>query len=482
MNGLRKAIVLATAEQQLALGANFVVAVLSARLMSPQEIGVAVVGMAIVGLVTALREYATASFLIKYADISPTQMHGALTGIICTNAILSAGLALSAPIFGLLYADARMVSYLQVAAMGVMAEAFALPVIAVLRREMAIDKAATVGIVGTTVLATVTIGLSASGCGHMSFAWGFLAGTSASAVTAASIRPQFWLFRPSFCCWRELFAFGGFNGTNSLLRQVYDSVPFMILGQVLSFETAAYFHRALMLSQLPGKLLLNGVEALMLPALAAQARRSPQAIKEPFLRTVECVSAVYWPALLVLVILAEPIVRILYGQAWVPVTPLLQIMALAALSVFLGKLDASVLVAAGGERDMMMRGLIVFPLGAAISTISAMFGVFALAWSYWMAYPIQLATSIYYLRRHLAFSLRELGSALLNSARVAVLSSVGPLIIATANGGREMPIAATCAAGVLAVGGWVFGLRLTGHILFEETTRSEAPTARSKAT
>jgi hypothetical protein len=24
---------------------------------------------------------------------------------------------------------------------------------------------------------------------------------------------------------RELFAFGGFNGTNSLLRQVYDSVP-----------------------------------------------------------------------------------------------------------------------------------------------------------------------------------------------------------------------------------------------------------------
>jgi hypothetical protein len=66
----------------------------------------------------------------------------------------------------------------------------------------------------------------------------------------------------------------------------------------------------------------------------------------------------------------------------------------------------------------------------------------------------------------LAFSLRELGSALLNSARVAVLSSVGPLIIATANGGREMPIAATCAAGVLAVGGWVFGLRLTGHILF----------------
>jgi hypothetical protein len=52
-----------------------------------------------------------------------------------------------------------MVSYyLQVAAMGVMAEAFALPVIAVLRREMAIDKAATVGIVGTTVLATVTIG------------------------------------------------------------------------------------------------------------------------------------------------------------------------------------------------------------------------------------------------------------------------------------------------------------------------------------
>ena len=78
-----------------------------------------------------------------------------------------------------------------------LAEAFASPVVAVLRREMQFDKAATIGMVCTAVTAAVTIGMAAEGFGSMSFAWGMFFGTSASALTAALIRPRFWLFRPT---------------------------------------------------------------------------------------------------------------------------------------------------------------------------------------------------------------------------------------------------------------------------------------------
>jgi O-antigen/teichoic acid export membrane protein len=479
MNVLRKAVLLATAEQQFALGANFVVAVLTARLMIPHEIGISVVGAAIVALITALREYATSSFLIKHSDISPADMRGALTAIIFANLVLTACLALAAPVFGLLYADERVISYLRVVALGLMVEAFATPVVAVLRSEMAFDKAATIGAVGTVVMAAITIGMAAADFGYISFACGILAGTSASAVTAAITRPRFWLFRPSLSSWRLLFAFGGFNGTNSVLRQLYESVPYLVLGHVLSFESVAYFHRALMLSQLPGKLLLNGVEALMLPALTTQVRRS-QGLKEPFLRTVECVSAVYWPALLVLVILSEPIVRILYGPAWLPAAPLTQIMALAALFAFISKLDTSVLVAAGGLRDMLTRGLIVFPLCAIVSTTSALFGVFALALSYWITYPMQFAISLYYLKRHVAFSWTEFASALAESALVGIASAIGPLAVVAAYGAHDLTLGATCAAGTLAVAGWLTALWFTRHPLFVEATRSRALTPRSE--
>lgn len=472
MNGLRKAVLFATTEQQFLLGANFVVAVVTSRLMDPHEIGIAVLGTAIVGLVTALREYATSTYLIKNSELTPDEARGALTGIIFWNALITLGLALAAPLFGLIYEDGRVVLYLRIVAVALMVEAFALPLIAVLRKEMAFDKAAAVITTGTAVMLATTLGLAFAGYGYMSFALGLLAGHAASAMVGVVIRPGFWLFWPRIGSWRALFVFGGFNGTNAVLRQLYESLPYLVLGRVLSFESVAFFHRALMLSQLPGKLLLTGVENLMLPALAGRIN-SAEGLKAAFLRTVECVTAVYWPTLIVAAVLAVPLVSTLYGTAFLPAAPIFQIMSLAALFVFIGKLDVALLIAAGGIKDMLRRGLIVFPLSAAITTASAFSGAVALAVSYWLTYPLQLATSLYFIRRHIAFSWKELLDAMSGSAIAAAASAVGPVLFAIAFKDNEWTHAALLSAGMTAVAGWLLALWVMRHPLFVEALSRE---------
>jgi O-antigen/teichoic acid export membrane protein len=331
------------------------------------------------------------------------------------------------------------------------------------------------------VTAAVTVGMAATGFGSISFAWGVFFGTSASALTAAVIRPGFWLFRPTLMSWRELFTFGGYNGTNSLLRQLCDSIPYLVLGQVLSPEVVAYYHRALMLSQLPGKLLLGGVEAIMLPHLSAQARRS-QCLKTPFLHAVECTTALYWPALIVVAVLAEPIVLMTYGQAWLAAAPLLQVIALAALFLFIGKLDSAVFIATGSLPKLLMRSIIVFPACAAISTCSAMLGVFALALSNWLTSPIQLVFSLYFTRQQLAFSWLELASPLARSALVAISSAVGPLAVVASFWPHIPSTGGACLACALALVGWLLALCLTRHVLFLELTRVGELRPRSEET
>jgi O-antigen/teichoic acid export membrane protein len=467
MSSLRKAVLFASAEQYFGFGANFVIAVLTSRLMTPNEIGIAVVGASIVAMATALREYATPNFLIRNPDISLESMRGPLTGIIVANIVLAAGLALAAPLFGMLYADERLAAYLKVVAVGLLAEAFASPVVAVLRREMEFDKAAIVGMVCTAVTAAVTIGMAAAGFGSISFAWGIFSGTTASALMAGFVRPAFWIFRPTLMSWRALFTFGGYNGTNSLLRQLCDSIPYLVLGQVLSPEVVAYYHRALMLSQLPGKLLLGGVEAIMLPHLSAQARHD-QCLKTPFLYAVECTTALYWPALIVLAVLAEPIVLVLYGASWLPAAPLLQIIALATLFLFIGKLDIAVFIATGCLPVLLKRSVIVFPACAAISTCSAMFGLVPLALSNWLTSPIQLFFSLYFTKRQISFSWPELASTLSRSALVSIMTAVGPLVVVTAFWPRIPSTMGASLACALALAGWLLALRLTQHSLFLE--------------
>jgi O-antigen/teichoic acid export membrane protein len=481
MSGLRKAVLFATAEQYVALGANFVTALFTTRMMAASEIGIAVVGWAIVAMATAVREFATPNFFIKSPDVSPDSMRGALTGIVIANVVLVSGLALAAPLFGFLYGDDRLATFLRVMALGLLAEAFASPVVAVLRREMKFDKAATLGLVCTGVTAGVTLGLAAAGVGSLSFAWGTLCGTSAGALTGAVVRPGFWVFRPALTSWRALFAFGGYNGSNALLRQLCDSIPYLVLGQVLSPEVVAYYHRALMLSQLPGKLLLGGVEAMMLPHLSARGRRN-QGLKTPFLHAVECTTALYWPALILLAVLAQPIVVILYGRAWLPAAHLLQIIALAALIQFIGKLDTAVFIATGSLSDLLKRGVIVFPVCAVISLFGAMFGVVPLALTHWLTSPIQLIFSLYFTKRQILFSWPELGSPLSRSALVALASAAGPLAVVAALWPHVPALGEVCLAGGLAIGGWLLAVRWTQHALLLELKRFEGLRPRSEET
>lgn len=473
MSGLRKAVVLATTEQQFQLGTNFVIAIVTSRLMDPHEIGIAVLGTAIVGLVTALREFAAPTYLISNRDLSPDETHSALTGIILWNALITLGLGLVSPLFGWMYGDARVATFLQIVAVALMVEAFSLPLIAVLRREMAFDKSAAIVASGTAVTLVGTLALAAAGYGYLSFALGMLMGYVVSVLVGLAIRPRFWLFRPRLTSLRGLFVFGGFNGSNAMLRQLYDSLPYMVLGRVLSFESVAFFHRALMLSQLPQKLLLTGVENLLLPALTRQTGAAG-GLKIAFLRTVECVTAVYWPTLIVAAILAQPLVSMLYGPAFAPAAPIFQIMALAALFVFMGKLDVPILIAAGGMKDMLRRGLVVFPLSAAITTASAMLGIVTLAASYWATYPLQLFSSLYVIRRHIAFTWGEFGAAMSKSSVAALASAVGPVLFALVFEHHGWTHAALFSAGAAAIGGWLVALWVTRHALLMEALRRES--------
>lgn len=467
MNGLRKAVFFATSDQQILLGTNFIIAIATSRLMAPNEIGVAVLGTAAVNLVTALREYATATYLIKHSDHSPAQQQGALSAIIFANAVLLLGLALVAPAIGAVYGDDRIVTFIRIMAAALLIEAFTLPILAVLRAEMQFGQAAAVSVSGTLTNLVTTLGLAALGYGYTSFAIGMLAGMAVSVLTGVVLRPRFWLFRPSFSGWRQVFTFGGYNGTNSILRQLFDSLPYLVLGHFLSMDAVAFYHRALMLSQLPGKLLLSGVENLMLPALVKQARESVS-LKTTFLKTMDCVTGVYWPAILVAAVLAEPLIRLLYGDAWVAAAPLFQIMAAAAFFMFMGKLDTSLLVAAGGLNDLVKRSLIAFPISALIGIVGAMISVTALAWSYWLSNPFLMLTSLLYLQRHIPFTFTELATTVSRSALVSVITVAAPLALTVVTGTHGEPIAIVCAAAISAGIMWFFALWLTQHTLLVE--------------
>jgi O-antigen/teichoic acid export membrane protein len=187
-------------------------------------------------------------------------------------------------------------------------------------------------------------------------------------------------------------------------------------------------------------------------------------VKEPYLRALGYITVFFWPALVLLAILAYPAVLLLLGHQWLGAVPLLQVMAVAGLAWFPVMLTSPVLLAVGANRDRVLAVLITRAVSGFVLCCAAYFGVMAMALSRLATLPFQMIVSLWFVRRQVAFAWSEVSAAVWKSAVVTASSAAGPIcVVALSDSGFNLPIGATGAAVLLAAVGWLVGALATRH-------------------
>lgn len=469
MPGIRRALILTSAERYFTLVVNFLTIAIASRLLTPEEIGVSVVGTSIAALAFSMQEFATASFLIQQHNLTREDIRGAFTVMLLLKVLISAGIAFLAPAAASIYGEKGLALYLQVVACSCLLEAISMPIVALLKRDMQFQKVAIINATGAILLATCTIAFVKLGFSYLSFAWAGLLSTSFCGMLALILRPDFWIYRPLLRRWRAMLTFGGYNGVSVLLYRLYEMLPYVILGRILALDAAAVYNRALMICQVPDKIILGGTVSVILPALAQEVHAGRD-LRSPYLRSIEYITGLQWPALLFLAVMAEPVVQIILGAQWHATIPLVQIIAVSSLFSFSAVLNYPVLVALNAMRDASKRALIVWPLSALTITAAAFMGLEAVAWSFLIIMPLQACVSFAFIRRHLAITWSDLLSALRKSAIVAGSSVLGAAATLPLNDVHQIqhPMLLALFAGIFSGIGWLLGVWLTRHPILGE--------------
>jgi O-antigen/teichoic acid export membrane protein len=471
---VKRALLLSTGERYWALMTNFVTVAVVSRILTPEEVGISVIGMAIVGIALSAREFGSTNFFIQRRNLDRKELRGAFTVVMLVTLVLASTLAAAAPLLADAYGEPRLVPYLRVISAGILLELVAAPTLTLLRRDMAFGRVAIINMSGAAVACGVTLCLVALGFSYMSFAWAWLAAAVTTGVLALCLNPHIWIFQPSVGAWRGMLTFGGYNGGTNLLYKAYEALPYLLLGRFLSLDSAAMYSRSLMICQLPDRVILGGAIAVVLPAFSAEARQG-RSLKEPYLNAVALVTALQWPALLVLACLAHPVVDLLLGHQWHGVAPLVQIVAIASLFSFSFELNYPILVSLGAVHDVFRRAVIVYPVSAVVIALASFLGLYGVAFSLLLVTPFQAYVSMSFLRRHIEISWAEVGSAVWRSAAAAAAAVAGPLAVIIAIGsGFELSIVEALVAAGLGALGWAAGLWLTGHLLLAEILQTLA--------
>ena len=468
MPRIRQAILLTAAERYIVISMNFLMIAIVARLLTPDDFGLSVIGAAAIGLAECLRDFGVSGYLVQQTKLTRHETRTAFTVMAILSLLVAAVIWFSGPFLATFYEREGLDAYMKVIAVGFLAGPVSGPIMALMRRDMEFGKLAIVNIASGAVTAVVTVCIALWNASFMSFAYGVAAGAFASSVMAIALRRDFWVFKPAIAEWRSVAHFGGYSSATGMLSKAYEFVPSLVIGRVLDINAVGLYSRAASVSVLPDKCLLVGLVQIALPAMAAEIRAG-RSLKFLYLQSLSFITAVQWPSLIVLAFLAHPAVLILLGGQWTEIVPLLQVMCLGLLLSFPTLLTYSLLVAMGQVRDAMIGSVIVLVAGAVIFLIAAPAGLMATAIASVVCVGVQSAVSLFYVRRHVAFSIGEMAESLKASTIIAAASTIAPAAIWMWNGfSFEISFVAAFVSGTGALIGWGLGLWWTRHPLFSE--------------
>jgi len=466
---VRRAYVMASLEQYLALLINFTVLATVARILTPGEIGEAVTGLAVGVVAFSAREFVTSDFLIQRRTIDREAVSTSATLQVVCNTAVALVLVFASGVIARFYTTPGLSFFLLLAAIAGFTEAIAQPVVAMMRRDMSFGALAGIRTGVSLVNGMTTISLAALGFGPISFAWGMLTGAVTLATLALALTPvpARALFYPSLACWREVLSFGAFKGAALVVERIQETIPQLILGRLTSMTSVALYNRANALCGVPDRIIMSAFYSTAFPALASRVREGHD-IEKTYLGVLAYLSVLYWPAALLMALLARQVVEIVLGPQWGDAVPVLRILGLSAVFWLPAIVTGPLLLALGQNRDAFLSSLVSRTLAAGILCAASIYGAIGMALSQFVALPLQAAVALFFVHRHVPFPLRSLIAALVPSAIVTVCSLAGPVLLLVLNEQPASDILSFAASMLLGGGGWLAGLQITRHPFLAE--------------
>lgn len=179
---------------------------------------------------------------------------------------------------------------------------------------------------------------------------------------------------------RSIVGFGGYMLVAGLIDTAYNRLQAVLIGRLFSARDLGFYSLAQNTQQAPTSFAAALLTRLGLPLLSSVNDDVDEMRR--LLRTALRMSLfAFAPLMVILAIYATPVVRLVYGERWLPAGPLLAILTLGAIPWPAHVLSLVVLNALGQPRLVLRVEVVKKAIAVALLLASAPWGLPAMAWS-----------------------------------------------------------------------------------------------------
>jgi len=440
---------------------DFVSLLVLARLLSPADFGIVAIATSVLVIVEAILDLPLTQALVRIPSPSERMFATAFTLSLMRGTAISLLMIVVAWPMALFYNDPRLFPLVAVISIAPAMRSVISPRMVLFmqrfdfRREFALDLLAK----GATLIFSVGVVLATDSY------WGLAIGAVAGPTTSTIVSYFFAPMRPrlSLSEWKHFQDMVGWNTVSQVLNSLNWQMDRLMLPRFTSLSTYGAFSVADNLAGIPYQ---TFVGPLMRPLMAAFSNVSDRGQQiTAYLKATNAIMVVAAPVLLVIILLAEPIVRIVVGEKWIVAAPILQWLCIVSLIGLPTTIMPSLVMVLDKTRYVALRMFAEFAVRAPVTVVGVvMFGLEGALAARVIAAVVAYLVCLVIMQRLIGVSI---GAQLYAFVRplVACVPMVGflllvqPVLVAIPLGLELVVVVGFCSIGALALF-WVFSLLL----------------------
>ena len=405
------------------LGTTFVVSIVLARLLSPEEYGLIGILTIFIAIFNAIVDSGFTNALIRKQDATDTDYSTVFYTNLVLSVVLAAVLFFCAKPISVFFERPELVSLTQVMSSVVIINA--LSIVQRVRTTKAIDFKTQTKITFISSIGSGVIGIAMAYMGYGVWA---LVGQQISNQLLTTL--FFWFYNKwipklifSWASFKEMWAFGSKLLASGLIDTAWKEVYQVVIGKCYSPATLGLYTRAKQFADLCSSNLTSVVQRVSYPVLSS-IQDDRARLKGAYQRVIKSTMLPTFVLMLGMAACAESMIYVLIGEQWLECVPMLQIICTYGMLYPLHALNLNMLQVQG-RSDLFLKLEIIKKV---IAVGPLLLGVFVDI--YWMLSGtfftgiISYYLNAYYSGPYLNYSIKEQVKDILPSLGVALAMAV----------------------------------------------------------
>lgn len=366
-----------TVERFSVQGVGFIVMILMARILTPDDYGLVAMLTIFIAISQSLVDSGFSQALIRKQDRNETDNSTVFYFNIGVGVLLYLILFLCAPLIADFYNEPILKPITRVISLSVLINSFVVVQRALLTSRIDFKTQAKASMSAAIISGIVGISMAYTGYGVWSIVWYQLTNLTVNVGllwVLSKWRPRLVYSWKSF---RELFGFGSKLAASGILDTLYNNIYLIVIGKIFSAADLGYYTRASQFSQFPSSNLSGIIQRVTYPVLCT-IQNDDDRLRNVYCRFLRLSAFIVFPLMIGLAAVAKPLILLLLKEQWSFSIILLQIICFSMMWYPIHAINLNLLQVKGRSDLFLKLEIIKKCIGVAILCATVPMGLIAM--------------------------------------------------------------------------------------------------------